>query len=155
MTSARGKEPVTLHAVASAARVRIATLRPAPLGHGCVVETGRDEREIAPITADATCRRLRLTLTGTIQTSRGRLAASAAGTIHVSYQARLPRGPAAGGARARVGHGHWQISLVLPAINLDPTPPLYRITVHYTGDRTHGPASDTRRIRLESERAGL
>lgn len=93
-------------------------------------------------------------MSGTIQT-KGRLAFTATGTIHVTYKVRLPLGPAVGGARARVKHGRWRISLVLPGVNLDPVPPLYLITVHYSGDHTHGQASARRRIRLESERAGL
>ncbi len=118
---------VTLHAVPT--RVRIARLRPTPLRHGCAVESGRDERELTAISADATCRQLRLSLSGTIQTA-GRLASTATGTIHVTYKVTLPLGPAAGGARARVKHGRWRISLSLPGVNLDPVPPLYRITVH-------------------------
>jgi hypothetical protein len=44
---------------------------------------------------------------------------------------------------------------VLPGVNLDPVPPSYRITVYYSGDHNLQPATTTRRIRLESERAGL
>jgi YVTN family beta-propeller protein len=143
---------LTLHPVPT--RVRIARLRPTPLGHGCAVESGRDQRELTAISADATCRQLRLSLSGTIQTA-GRLASSATGMIHVTYKVTLPLGPAAGGARARVKHGRWRISLSLAGVNLDPVPPLYLITVHYSGDHTHGQATARRRIRLESERAGL
>ena len=45
--------------------------------------------------------------------------------------------------------------MVLPGINLDPVPPSYLITVHYSGDKTYQQATANRRIRLESERAGL
>jgi hypothetical protein len=148
-----GRSSIT-YTVAAATRVRIASVRPAPLRPGCVVETGIDEREITATSADATCRHLRLTLTGTIQTQRG-VASSATGTIHLTYKVTLPRASARGGARARVNHGRWRISLVLPGVNLDPVPPLYLITVHYSGDHTHARASATHRIRLESERAGL
>jgi YVTN family beta-propeller protein len=154
VSSGTGEEPVTVHAVRFATRVRIATLRPAPLGPGCVVETGRDPREISVAGADAICRTLRLTLGGTIKT-KGRPAASATGTIRARYRVRLPRAPAASGARARVNRGRWRISLVLPGVNLDPVPPLYRITARYSGDPTHRQANATRCIRLESERAGL
>jgi YVTN family beta-propeller protein len=143
---------LTLHRLPT--RVRIARLRPTPIGHGCAVESGRDQRELTAISADATCRRLRLSLSGTIQTA-GRLASTATGTIHVTYKVTLPLGPAAGGARARVNHGRWRVSLSLPGVNLDPVSPLYLITVHYSGDHTHEQATARRRIRLESERAGL
>ena len=134
--------------------VRIGTIRPSPVKRGCAVETGQDELEITAVSADATCRQLRLTLSGKIR-RRGRLASSAAGTIHLSYKVRLPLGPAAGGGQARINHGRWRISLVLPGVNLDPIPPNYLITVHYSGDRNHSQASAKRRIQLESERAGL
>jgi sugar lactone lactonase YvrE len=80
------------------ARVRISAMHAAPLKPGCAVERGRDEREITAVSADATCRHLRLALNGTIQTG-GKLAASAGGTITESYRARLPRGPASGGVK--------------------------------------------------------
>lgn len=142
------------YTVLAVARVRIGGLHGSPLGRGCVVETGRDEREIRAISADATCRELRLALHGTIATA-GKLASAAGGTITVSYRVMLPLGPAAGSARAKVNHGHWQISIVLPGVNLDPLPPSYLITVHYSGDHNIGPATAKQRIRLESERAGL
>ena len=67
------------------ARVRISAMHAAPLKPGCAVERGRDEREITAVSADATCRHLRLALNGTIQTG-GKLAASAGGTITESYR---------------------------------------------------------------------
>jgi hypothetical protein len=138
----------------AAARARIGSLRAAPLRRGCAVETGSDEREIIAVSADATCRHLRLTLSGTIQTG-GKFAASAGGTIRVSYKVKLPLGTASGAKRATVTRGRWRISLVLPGVNLDPVAPSYLITVHYDGDWTLGQATTSRRIRLESERAGL
>ena len=138
----------------AAARVRIGSMRAAPLRRGCAVESGSDEREITAVSADATCGHLRLTLSGTIQTG-GKRASSAGGAIRVNYKVKLPRGAASGGKRAAVSHGRWRISLVLPGVNLDPVPPSYLITVHYGGDETTGSASTRRRIRLESERAGL
>jgi hypothetical protein len=45
--------------------------------------------------------------------------------------------------------------MVLPGVNLDPRPPSYVITVRYSGDHNLQPATSKRRIRLESERAGL
>jgi YVTN family beta-propeller protein len=154
VSSGHADEPVSIDAVMSVARVRIASVRPAPLTPGCVVETGLDEHEITALTAANACRQLRLSVSGTIQTN-GRLATTATGTIHLTYKVRLPRGPAAGGAHAPVNHGHWRISLLLPGVNLDPIPPLYLITIHYSGDHTHTHATATHRIRLESERAGL
>jgi virginiamycin B lyase len=142
------------YTVRSPARVRIAALHAAPLRPGCAVELGRDEREITAASADATCRQLRLTLAGTIQTGEKR-AASAGGTITISYQVTLPRGRATGRARARVDHGRWRIALILPAVNLDPIPPSYLITVRYRGDNNFDQAGSSRRVRLESERAGL
>ncbi len=140
--------------VLAPARVRISSMRAFPLRHGCAVETGRDEREITAVSADATCRHLRLKLQGTIQRG-GKRASSAGGTIRMSYTVRLPRGTATGSARAKVNHGHWQIAMVLPGVNLDPVPPSYLITIRYSGDQNLQPARASRRIRLESERAGL
>jgi hypothetical protein len=83
------------------------------------------------------------------------------GGVAVGYRSAASRSgwrslrTATGGARARVDHGRWRISLPLPGVNLDPIPPLYQITIHYSGDHTHTHASATHRIRLESERAGL
>jgi CSLREA domain-containing protein len=131
-----------------------AVLHAAPLRRGCAVETGRDELEITALGADATCRHLRLTLHGTIQTG-GKLARSASGTIRVSFTVTLPDGRATGSARTGVNHGRWRTSLVAPGINLDPLPPRYLITIRYSGDHALQPASTSRRIRLESERAGL
>jgi hypothetical protein len=142
------------YTVLAVARVRIGGMRASPLSPKCTVETGRDEREVSAISADATCRHLRLTLRGTIATG-GKLDPAAAGTITVSYKVTLPRGPAAGSARAHVNHGRWQLSLVLPGVNLDPLPPSYLITVHYSGDPNTAPTTVKRRIRLESERAEL
>ncbi|MBV9685310.1 MAG: hypothetical protein JO046_26185 [Solirubrobacterales bacterium] len=118
------------------------------------MEVGRDEREITAISADATCRHLRLKLQGTIETG-GNRAESAGGTIQVSYKVDLPRGTATGRARAKVNQGRWKISIVLPGVNLDPVPPGYKITFQYTGDNKTEPATTSRRIRLESERANL
>jgi hypothetical protein len=136
------------------ARLRISALRASPLRRGCALERGGDEQELTALNADATCRHLRLALRGTIQAG-GKRAASAGGTITVSYKVKLPRGRASGRRRATVQHGRWRISLVLPGVNLDPIPPSYLITVHYGGDRTNQQANASRRIRLESERAGL
>ncbi len=141
------------YTVRSPARVRIGTLRAAPLRRGCAVELGRDEREITAVSADAACRQLRITFAGTIQTGDKR-AASADGTITVSYQVTLPRGRATGRARARVDRGRWRISLILPGVNLDPIPPSYLITVRFSGDDNFDQAGSSRRVRLESERAG-
>jgi CSLREA domain-containing protein len=161
VASGLAEEPVsvsaatpTIRGIRAVARVLIARLRPVPLRRACAVERGRDARESTAISTDATCRRLRLILSGTIQLI-GRPASSATGTIRASYTVRLPRGRAAGGARARVRHGRWRITLVLNAVNLDPLPPSYLITIHYDGDRTIQPAKTTRHIRLESERVGL
>ncbi len=60
----------TVLALVRPVRVRITRLRAAPLRPGCATETGADEREITAITADAICRRFRLTLTGTIEVRR-------------------------------------------------------------------------------------
>ena len=136
-----------------AARVRIASLRAAPLRRGCVIERGRHEREIRAISAALTCRHMRLTLTGTIRAG-GKLAASAGGTIRVSYKVKLPRGTQSARKRSTVTHGRWRISLILPGVDLDPVPPSYLIKVHYSGDQTIRQANTSRRIRLESERAG-
>jgi Bacterial Ig-like domain (group 3)/Glycine rich protein len=142
------------YSVLRSARVRVAVVHASPLRRGCAVETGHDEREITAVSADATCRHLRLTLQGTIR-SAGKLVSSAGGTARIGYTVMLPRGPATGGAHARVAHGRWQLTLILPAVNLDPMPPRYQITVSYSGDRTTRPARTQTHIRLESERAGL
>ena len=138
----------------AAAKVRISGVHGAPMRRGCAVETGGDEREITAVSADATCRHLRLTVSGTIQ-SGGKRASSAGGTAKVSFKVTLPRGPASGTARGTVSHGRWRVSMVLPGVNLDPNPPSYLITVRYGGDDTTAGASANRRIQLESERAGL
>jgi hypothetical protein len=140
--------------VAHPARVMITAMHPSPLRHGCAVETGRDERELTAVIADATCRHLRLTVHGLIHT-HGKRNPSAAGTITLTYRVRLPRGPATGTARGAVKHGRWRVSLVLPAVNLDPRPPSYLITVYYNGDHNQQAGITSRRIRLESERAAL
>ena len=138
----------------AAAKVRISGVHGAPMRRGCAVETGGDEREITAVSADATCRHLRLTVSGTIQ-SGGKRASSAGGTVKVSFKVTLPRGPASGTARGTVSHGRWRVSMVLPGVNLDPNPPSYLITIRYGGDDTTAGASANRRIQLESERAGL
>ena len=142
------------YTVLAAARVRISGLHASPLRHGCAVETGSDEREITAISAGAACRHLRLVMRGTIAAD-GKLQRSAGGTVRVSFQVKLPSGRATGTARATVRGGRWRVSLVLPGVNLDPVPPLYLLTVRYSGDQITAPATAERRIRLESERAGL
>jgi hypothetical protein len=47
----------------------------------------------------------------------------------------------------------WRISLVLPAVNLDPMPPDYPITVHYRGDQHHNQARAKRRANAPSFRS--
>ncbi len=135
------------------ATLRITRLRATPLRRGCETETGPDERESTAQVAAATCRHLSLTLAGTIQ-SAGKVAPAATGTIRVTVRVKLPRGPATRTARGAAHHGHWKIAVILPALNLDPTPPSYLITVRYGGNSTTQSATTTRRIRLESERAG-
>jgi hypothetical protein len=142
------------YTVLAAARVRISALHASPLRHGCAVETGSDEREITAISADATCRHLRLVVGGTIEAG-GKLQRSAGGTMRVSFAVELPNGRATGSARAKVNGGHWRVSLKLPGVNLDQVAPRYLLTAHYSGDQTTAPATAKRRIRLESERAGL
>ncbi len=141
-------------AVRHPSTVRITRLRAAPLSRGCATETGRNEQEITAVIADATCRRFRLTLAGTIK--RGAASTQvASGSVRLSVKVNLPRGPATASARGTVIRGRWRISLVLPGVNLDPVPPQYLITVRYGGDTATQPASTQRRVRLESERAGL
>ena len=142
------------YTVLAAARVRISSLHASPLRHGCAVETGRDEREITAISADATCRHFRLVMGGTIEAD-GKLQRSAGATMRVSFGVKLPYGRATGTALAKVNGGHWRVTLTLPGVNLDPVPPLYLLTARYSGDQTTAPATAKRRIRLESERAGL
>ncbi|MBV9422122.1 MAG: hypothetical protein JOZ98_04380 [Solirubrobacterales bacterium] len=142
------------YTVLAPARMRITALRPSPLRHGCATESGSDEREITAVLADATCRHLRLTVQGLIEVG-GKLALSAGGNVQVSFKVTLPLGRSTGGARAKVIHGRWGISLVLPGVNLDPVPPSYLITARYEGDNTTQQAMTKRAIRLESERAGL
>ncbi len=142
------------YTVLGTAGVRITGLRATPLRPGCATESGRDERETTAVSADAICRHFRLTLTGTIK-SAGRLNSAAVGTIQVKVSVNLPYGSAARAAHGEVSHGRWRVSLVLPGVNLDPVPPSYLISVHYAGDRLTEAASTERRVRLESERAGL
>ncbi len=134
------------------ATVRVSRLRATPLRHGCVTETATDESEITAVIVDATCRHFLLTVQGTIESNGKR---SATGAVQVKVKVKLPRRSAAPSARGSVSHGRWRISLVLPGVNLDPVPPTYVITVHYDGDNSTQPATATRRIRIESERAGL
>jgi predicted outer membrane repeat protein len=142
------------YTVLAVARVRISALHAAPLRRGCAVETGRDEREITALSADATCRHLRLLMGGTIE-ENGKLQRSAGGTVRVSFAVKLPYGRAGGSARVKAKGGRWRVSLVLPGVNLDPLPPRYLLTARYSGDQNTEPATAKRRIRLESERAGL
>jgi hypothetical protein len=141
-------------------RVRIAIpaglagTRAAPIGRGCAVEEGTDERELTAVAADTVCRQLRLTVRGTIMAG-GKRAGSAGGTIRLSYAVGLPLGRAHGSSRTAVHDGRWQISLVVPAVNLDPLAPEYVITIHYSGDATHSQNTTSRHVRLESERADL
>jgi uncharacterized repeat protein (TIGR01451 family) len=145
----------TLTVTRSPTVVRISAIHPAPLGAGCAVVTGTGKRELAAVTADATCRRLRLTVAGVIAAAGGKLATAATGTITLTYKVKLQHGLASGRSHARVNHGHWRISLVLPGTNPDPSPSSYLIIIHYGGDHNFLPATTTRRIRLEVERAGL
>jgi DNA-binding beta-propeller fold protein YncE len=140
--------------VLARARVRIIRVHARPLAPGCATETGRDERETGAVTADSTCRHLRLTLSGTI-TLGGRIAHTARGRVTVTVTATLPYGRVRRAGQGRVIGGRWRISIVLPGVNLDPVPPLYVITVRYHGDHSLGQASAKRHIRVESERAGL
>ncbi|MBV8947491.1 MAG: beta-propeller fold lactonase family protein, partial [Solirubrobacterales bacterium] len=135
-------------------RVTISHIHARPLARGCVTEIGRDEREIRAVTAEATCRQLRLTLSGTITIGR-RSAPTAGGRLTITVTATLPNGQVKRGGQVRVRGGRWQISIVLPALNLDPVPPRYSITIRYHGDLTLAPASAERQVRMESERAGL
>jgi hypothetical protein len=107
----------------------------------------------SPARSHATCRHLRLTLHGAIEAGRKR-ASSASGTLKASFRLTLPHALAAGSAHATVRHGSWKVSLVLPGVSRESVAPSYLITVHYSGDRTHRPASIRRRIRLESELTG-
>jgi DNA-binding beta-propeller fold protein YncE len=132
---------------------RITRIRATPLTHGCVTETGTHEREITASIADATCRHFRLTLDGVIPRG-GAIDLAAAGTVTVRVDARLPFGLTTGTASGRVTHGRWRVSLILAGVNLDPIPPSYLIVARYRRHRAAGPAT-TRRLRLESERAGL
>jgi hypothetical protein len=134
--------------------VRVTRLRAAPLRPGCAAEIGSSEREITAVIADATCRHFRLSLAGTIAVG-GKLSDTVGGAVGLSVTVQLPRGPTKRIARRTVVHSRWQLSLVLPGVNLDPGPPVYLITVRYGGDSATQPASIQRRIRLESERAGL
>ena len=135
--------------------MRISGVRATPLRHGCVTETGTSERQITAVIAAAGCGHFRLTLQGTIE-SGGRPNATATGAVEVKVSLRLPGRPALSKtARGQVSHGHWRLSLVLPGVNLDPLPPRYLIIVHYPGDSSTEPASDQRRIRIESEPPSL
>jgi hypothetical protein len=136
------------------ARVRITGWRANPLRPGCVTETGTREREVTGVIADATCRQFQLILEGTIQ-SAGRLRPAATGGVRVVVSVKFPRGSAVRFARGVVSHGRWRVSLLVPGINLDPIPPAYLITVHYGGDHGTRSATGTRRVRIESESAGL
>jgi predicted outer membrane repeat protein len=142
------------YTVLAAARVRISRLHASPLRQGCAVETGRNEREISALSADVTCRHLRLEVRGTIEAG-GKLQRSAGGTVRVSFAVKLPYGRATGTAQVKVKGGRWRVSLVLPGVDLDPVPPLYLLTARYSGDQNTEPATAKRRIRLESERSGL
>jgi hypothetical protein len=141
------------HAVRSAASLRITRVRATPLRRGCVTETGRDEREITARAADATCRHFRLTVAGTIN-ARGNPTSTVTGAVQVKVSADLPAGRVQRTARRKVHRGHWQVSLILPGVNLDPLAPMYLIAVHYGGDPSTAQADSTRRVRIESERAG-
>lgn len=136
------------------AAVRITSVRAVPLQPRCAIELGRDENAIHATVADATCRRFRLTLWGMILSAE-KLKRAATGTVHVRVSVKLPGGRATRVARANVRHGRWRTSLVLPGVNLDPVPPSYLIIARYGGDNTTQPAATSRRVRLESERAGL
>jgi hypothetical protein len=138
----------------SPARLRITRVRAIPLRRGCATETRQDEREITARAADATCRHFRLTVMGTIS-ARGNRTSTVAGAVQVTVDANLPRGRTKRNAHTKVRHGHWRVSLVVPGVNHDRLPPMYQITAHYDGDRSTAQASRTRRIRIESERAGL
>ena len=134
-------------------RLRITRLRATPLRPGCATESGTDEREITAVATDATCRHFRLTLEGVIDL-RGVIGRGTGGTVSERVSVRLPLGPATRTAHARVLHGRWRISLILPGVNLDPIPPSYLIAVKYKGKGV-GRTTIQRRIRLESEPAGL
>lgn len=104
--------------------------------------------------ADATCRHFRLTANGIIEVG-GKLVRTARGTVTAGIRVRLPGGPAHAAARVTAAGGRWRFSLVVPGVNLDPVPPSYLIVVHYGGGNSGGAVSAERRIRIESEPAGL
>ena len=135
-------------------RVRITRLRIASLRRGCVIETANEERERIAAVADATCRRLRLTVDGVIE-QHGSLDQAAGGTVIERVHVRLPHGAATRLTRAKVRHGHWRISLIVPGVNLDPGPSTYLVAVHYEGGGATSPATTARRVMLEVESAGL
>ena len=136
------------------AQVTIRGIRATPLSPRCATEIGVREREVRAVIADAVCRHFRLSASGVIRVG-GRLAPTARGLLTVTVTATLPRGPTMRTARTFVAGGRWRISLVLPGVNLDPLPPRYLIIVRYHGNHSLGPASTERRIRVESEPAGL
>ncbi|MBV9049458.1 MAG: hypothetical protein JOY58_14375 [Solirubrobacterales bacterium] len=146
----QGASKTVSYTVLATARVRITSVHAAPLRRGCAVEIGGDERQITALSADATCRHLRLSLQGTIEVG-GKLARSAGGNVKESYEVRLPRGRATGTARGVVRHGRWHISLLLPGVNLDPIGPRYLITIDYSGDSSIKQAARKLLLRLESE----
>lgn len=136
------------------ARVRITRLRAQPLRPGCVTEVGKHERKESAQIADATCRRLRLMLDGVIEL-HGKVVDSAGGNLSERVHVRLPRGPATRRAHAKVRHGHWRISLIVPGANRDPVPPSYLISLRYRRAGSAGADTARRRVRLGVERAGL
>jgi hypothetical protein len=117
-------------------------------------EIGTTEQEDIAVTAEATCRHFRLTLDGTIELE-GKRPRTTSGTAILNVNVRLPCGPPHARASGIVADGRWHISRALPAANLDPVPPSYRIVIRYCGDTTVSPATAERRVRIESERAGL
>lgn len=145
---------VSTPVVSTPAGIRITGLRATPLEHGCATEIGTSEGEVTAAIADATCRHFRLTINGIIEVRR-KLERSARGTVTGSVRVKLPRGVAHAAAHATFAGGRWRFSLVVSGANLDPESPSYLIVVHYGGANSRGPVSAERRIRIESEPAGL
>jgi hypothetical protein len=141
----------TTYRVLAVTQIHVTRLHPTSLGHGCVVREATAEGALRAQDA-ASCNQLRLSLSGVIEAG-GKLAASATGTIQVSFAVTLRHRHRSGSARGSVGDGRWQVTLLLPAIDPNPPLPSYLITAHYSGDQDDEPATTSRHIRLESERS--
>jgi hypothetical protein len=134
--------------------LRIARLPARPLQPGCGVEktVARKDRSVhaegaRASTAAATCSKIVLGVVGRI-TSRAEGVVVVRVTVALNGRASIQR------THIRIHDGHFHGQLVIPGIDQDPLPPLYRVRVSYPGDTDVVAGAVIALLRLEVEPRG-